>query len=172
VDVEFHQTFVAHFQKQGLAGFLIGQVGPPHELIGLLRLLAERIQDILAVFQHNGSCIPKLAFTMNGSGHDDFDLPVIKISGRKRVAGHLSITDQFARRYFCAKAFVGSPVCRMQRCRAFPFAIRKDTACGPSMISCSVGLAAIRIRYSLWIPEEAALSVPASLPRLAFVSGW
>jgi hypothetical protein len=68
VDVEFHQAFVAHFQKQGLAGFLIREIGTPHQLVGLLRLLAERIQDILSIFQHNCSCNPKLAFMMNRSG--------------------------------------------------------------------------------------------------------
>ena len=64
VDVEFHQAFVAHFQKQGLAGFLIREIGTPHDFVGLERLLAERIQDILAIFQHDCSCKPKLAFTV------------------------------------------------------------------------------------------------------------
>jgi hypothetical protein len=68
VDVELHQTFVAHLQKQGLAGFLIREIGTPHQLVGLERLLAKRIQDILAIFQHNCSCNPKLALMMNGSG--------------------------------------------------------------------------------------------------------
>jgi hypothetical protein len=68
MDVEFHQTFVTHLQKQGLAGFLIREIGTPHELVGLLRLLAKRIQDILAIFQHNCSCNPKPALMMNGSG--------------------------------------------------------------------------------------------------------
>jgi hypothetical protein len=49
VDVEFHQTLVAHLQKQGLAGFLIREIGAPHDLISLERLLAERVQDILAI---------------------------------------------------------------------------------------------------------------------------
>jgi hypothetical protein len=89
VDVEFYQTFVAHFQKQGLAGLLIREIGTPHDLVGLERLLAERIQDILAIFQHDWSCNPKLAFMMNCSGHDEFDLAVFKISRRERVACHL-----------------------------------------------------------------------------------
>jgi hypothetical protein len=88
VDVEFHQTFVAHFQKQGLAGFLIRKIGTPHQLIGLERLLAKRIQDVFAIFQHNCSCNPELAFMMNDSG-DVFDLAVFKVSRRERVARHL-----------------------------------------------------------------------------------
>jgi hypothetical protein len=102
VDVEFHQTFIAHFQKQGLAGFLIREIGSPHELVGLLRLLAERIQDILAIFQHNCSCNPKPAFVMNRSGRDEFDLAVFKVSRRERVACHL-----FDNRPIREKIFLG-----------------------------------------------------------------
>jgi hypothetical protein len=103
VDVEFHQTFVAHFQKQGLAGFLVREIGSPHELVGLLRLLAKRIQDILAIFQHNCSCNPKPAFVMNRSGgHDEFDLAVFKISRRERLARHL-----FDNRPIGEKVFLG-----------------------------------------------------------------
>src|SRR5882757_421272 len=36
----------------------------------------------------------------------------------------------------------------MQPWRAFPFAIRKDTVWGPSLVSCSVGLGSLRIHYS------------------------
>ena len=43
-------------------------------------------------------------------GYDDYD-------------HYCSTTSQFVRRYFWASTFVGSPVCRMQRCRMFPFAI-------------------------------------------------
>src|SRR2546426_1134988 len=50
VDIEFHQAFVAHFQQQGLASFLIREIGAPHDLVGLERLLPERIEDILTVF--------------------------------------------------------------------------------------------------------------------------
>jgi hypothetical protein len=102
VDVEFHQTFVAHLQKQGLAGFLIREIGTPHDLVGLERLLAKRIQDILAIFQHNCSFNPKLALMMNCSGDDEFDLAVLKISRRKRVACHL-----FDNRPICEKILLG-----------------------------------------------------------------
>jgi hypothetical protein len=57
---------------------------------------------------------------------------------------------------------VGNSVCRMQLCRAFPFAIWKDTACGPSRISCSVGLGAIRIRYSfvnVWLSQAIGIDI-------------
>jgi hypothetical protein len=45
VNIEFHQTFAAHFQKEGLAGFLIRNIGAFHDLIDFERLLAEHIQD-------------------------------------------------------------------------------------------------------------------------------
>jgi hypothetical protein len=102
VDVELHQTFVAHLQKQGLAGFLIREIGAPHQLVGLLRLLAKRIEDILAIFQHNCSCNPKLSLMMTCSGQDEFDLAVFKISRRERVARHL-----FDDRPICEKKFLG-----------------------------------------------------------------
>ncbi|MEH2502161.1 MULTISPECIES: hypothetical protein [unclassified Bradyrhizobium] len=103
VDIELHQTFVAHLQKQRLAGFLIGEIGTPHELVGLERLLAKRIQDVLAIFQHDWSCSnPKLTLIMNCSGsHDEFDLAVFKISSRERIARHL-----FDNRPICEKKFL------------------------------------------------------------------
>jgi hypothetical protein len=53
VNIEFHQTFVTHFQEQGLAGFLIRDVGASHDLEDLERLLAKRIQDIFSVIQQD-----------------------------------------------------------------------------------------------------------------------
>jgi hypothetical protein len=65
VDVEFHQPFVAHFQKQGLASFLIREIGTSHDFVDLERLLAKRIQDILAIVQHDYLRKPKtLAFAI------------------------------------------------------------------------------------------------------------
>jgi hypothetical protein len=66
VNVEFHQTFAAHFQKQRLAGFLIHDIGAFHDLMDLERLFAERIQDILAIIQHDYSPQTRktLAFTL------------------------------------------------------------------------------------------------------------
>jgi hypothetical protein len=53
VDIELHQAFVSHFQQEGLASLLIYDIGSLHNLIHLERLLAERIQDILSIIQHD-----------------------------------------------------------------------------------------------------------------------
>ncbi len=53
VDIELHQAFVSHFQQQGLASFLICDIGAFHDFVNLERLLAERIQDILSIIQHD-----------------------------------------------------------------------------------------------------------------------
>jgi hypothetical protein len=63
-----------------------------------------------------------MAFVMNGSG-DEFDLAVFKISRGERVACHLFDNRSICEKIFLANAFVGSSVCRTQRCRASPFAI-------------------------------------------------
>jgi hypothetical protein len=49
VNIELYQTFASHFQQEGLAGFLIHDIGAFHDLIDFERLLAERPQDILSV---------------------------------------------------------------------------------------------------------------------------
>jgi hypothetical protein len=53
VDIELHQAFGAHFQKQGLASFLIHDIGAFHDFVDFERLLAERAQDILSIIQHD-----------------------------------------------------------------------------------------------------------------------
>ena len=53
MDIELHQTFVSHFQQEGLAGFLIRDIGPFHDLVDLERFLAERAQDIFSIIQHD-----------------------------------------------------------------------------------------------------------------------
>jgi hypothetical protein len=53
VDIELHQTFVSHFQQEGLASFLVDDIGAFHDLIDLERLLAERAQDIFSIVQHD-----------------------------------------------------------------------------------------------------------------------
>src|SRR5260370_28472643 len=53
VNIEFHQAFVSHFQQEGLAGFLIHDIGPFHDLVDFERLLAERAQDIFSIVQHD-----------------------------------------------------------------------------------------------------------------------
>jgi hypothetical protein len=55
VNIEFYQAFVSHFQQEGLAGFLIRDIGAFHDLVDFERLLAERAQDILSIIQHDYS---------------------------------------------------------------------------------------------------------------------
>src|ERR1700732_4618400 len=55
VNIEFHQAFVSHFQQEGLAGFLIRDIGAFHDLVDFERLLAERAQDIFSIIQHDCS---------------------------------------------------------------------------------------------------------------------
>jgi hypothetical protein len=52
MNIEFHQTFVSHFQQEGLASFLISDIGAFHDLAHFERLLAERAQDIFSIIQH------------------------------------------------------------------------------------------------------------------------
>jgi len=51
VDVELHQA--SHFQQEGLASFLIDDIGALHDLVNFQRLLAKRAQDIFSIIQHN-----------------------------------------------------------------------------------------------------------------------
>jgi hypothetical protein len=53
VDVELHQAFVSHFQKEGLASFLIHDIGAFHDFVNFERLLAERAQDIFSIIQQD-----------------------------------------------------------------------------------------------------------------------
>jgi hypothetical protein len=53
VDIELHQAFVSHFQQEGLASFLIHDIGAFHDLVDFERLLAERAQDIFSIIQHD-----------------------------------------------------------------------------------------------------------------------
>jgi hypothetical protein len=53
VDIELHQTFVPHFQQEGLASFLIHDIGAFHDFVDFERFLAERAQDILSIIQHD-----------------------------------------------------------------------------------------------------------------------
>ena len=59
MNIEFHQTFAAHFQKEGLADFLIHDIGAFHDLVDFKRPLAERIEDILSIIQHDYPCKPR-----------------------------------------------------------------------------------------------------------------
>jgi hypothetical protein len=51
--IELHQAFVSHFQQEGLASFFIRDIGAFHNLVHFKRLLAERIQDIFSIIQHD-----------------------------------------------------------------------------------------------------------------------
>jgi hypothetical protein len=53
VNIELDQTLASHFQQQGLAHFLIRDIGAFHDLMDFERLLAQRTQDILSVVQHD-----------------------------------------------------------------------------------------------------------------------
>jgi hypothetical protein len=53
MDIELHQAFVPHFQQEGLASFFIRDIGAFHDLAHFERLLAERVQDIFSIIQHD-----------------------------------------------------------------------------------------------------------------------
>jgi hypothetical protein len=53
VDIELHQAFLSHFQQEGLASFLIHDIGALHDLVDFQRLLAKRAQDIFSIIQHD-----------------------------------------------------------------------------------------------------------------------
>jgi len=57
VDIELHQAFVAHFQQEGLANFLVHDIGAFHDFVDFERLLAERAQDVFSIIQHDQSPI-------------------------------------------------------------------------------------------------------------------
>jgi hypothetical protein len=52
VNIEFHSTLVSHFQQEGLASFLVHDVGSYHDLTNLERLFAQSAQDIVSIIQH------------------------------------------------------------------------------------------------------------------------
>jgi hypothetical protein len=52
VNIEFHSALVSHLQQEGLASFLVRNIGPFHDLMNLERLFAQSAQDILAIIQH------------------------------------------------------------------------------------------------------------------------
>ena len=52
MNIELHQTFLAHFQQEGLARLLIQKIGAFHDLVKFERLLAKRVQNMFSVVQH------------------------------------------------------------------------------------------------------------------------
>jgi hypothetical protein len=66
VNIELHQAFVPHFQQEGLASFLVHDIGAFHDFVNFERLLAERTQDIFSIIQHwRPPVITKRAITEN-----------------------------------------------------------------------------------------------------------
>jgi hypothetical protein len=63
MDIELDQTFVAHFQKEGLASFLIHDIGAFHDFEDFERLLAERLQYIFSIIQHDST--PTITSALN-----------------------------------------------------------------------------------------------------------
>jgi hypothetical protein len=53
VNIELHRAFVSHLQQEGLAGFLVRDIGALHDLVNFERLLPERNQDLFAIIQHD-----------------------------------------------------------------------------------------------------------------------
>jgi hypothetical protein len=53
VNIELYQTIVSHFQQKGLARLLVRDIGAFHDFVDFEWLLAQRVQDILSVIQHN-----------------------------------------------------------------------------------------------------------------------
>ncbi|WP_275196690.1 hypothetical protein [Bradyrhizobium sp. CSA207] len=52
MDIELHQAFIPHFQQQGLASFLIRDIGAFHDLVHFERLLSKGNQDLFSFIQH------------------------------------------------------------------------------------------------------------------------
>ncbi|WP_426423213.1 hypothetical protein [Bradyrhizobium genosp. A] len=53
VNIEFHQAFVPHFQKEGLASFLVHDISASHDFVDFEWLFAKRAQDIFSIIQHD-----------------------------------------------------------------------------------------------------------------------
>jgi hypothetical protein len=67
VDVEFHQSFITHFQQEGLACLLIWDIGTLHNLEKLEGLLPKRIQNFLSIIQHDELSRPFLTAEADSS---------------------------------------------------------------------------------------------------------
>ena len=53
MNIEFHNALVSHFQQEGLASFLVHDIGALHDFVNFERLLAKRSQDIFSIIQHD-----------------------------------------------------------------------------------------------------------------------
>ena len=63
MDIELDQTFVAHFQKESLASFLIHDICAFHDFEDFERLLAERVQYIFSIIQQDST--PTITSALN-----------------------------------------------------------------------------------------------------------
>jgi hypothetical protein len=52
MNIEFHNALVSHFQQEGLASFLVQDIGSSHDLTNLERLFTQSAQDIVSIIQH------------------------------------------------------------------------------------------------------------------------
>ena len=52
---KLHQAFVTHLQEEGLARFLLRDVGAFHDFVDFERLLAQGGQDIVSIIQYGSS---------------------------------------------------------------------------------------------------------------------
>jgi hypothetical protein len=52
MNIEFHNALVSHFQQEGLASFLVHDIGSSHDLTNLERLFVQSAQDIVSIIQH------------------------------------------------------------------------------------------------------------------------
>jgi hypothetical protein len=52
VNIEFYSTFISHLQQEGLASFLVRNIGASHDLMNLERLFAQSAQNLRSIIQH------------------------------------------------------------------------------------------------------------------------
>jgi hypothetical protein len=52
MNIEFHNALISHFQQEGLASFLVQDIGSSHDLTNLERLFVQSVQDIVSIIQH------------------------------------------------------------------------------------------------------------------------
>ena len=52
VNIEFNSTLISHLQQEGLASFLVRNIGSSHDLMNLERLFAQSAQNIGSIVQH------------------------------------------------------------------------------------------------------------------------
>ena len=71
MNIEFHNALVSHFQQEGLASFLVQDIGSSHDLTNLERLFVQSAQDIVSIIQH--AYPPTIPDARNAVTSDDTD---------------------------------------------------------------------------------------------------